>query len=315
MASGADIVVELQHAAQAFQLKDMHRFGVYIGRAWKKVLLSKVHLPNGTFTKEAIRETSSGLIKGFFGTSLVLEVRTDSSRRWSGSPSHGRISIDMDKCLRNENMHFFVEVWNATWVFFAQTAGSQTASKGTDRIWQDLLSVAFVEMPGALRRCGLNEEQQDMLQDALTAVKGFHFRMDVTSARLHNKEVSVDLQQLVKDWSKKRWYKFGEDIGKLLQQLVLLEFPHMYFMYNLELRRNLPLSFGMPQSRGQPGQHFRPLTLILAVAFASFALSALVAAVAVRVLPRSFSKCRTGSWEGLPAVEEAPDSDGSLLAV
>jgi len=154
-----------------------------------------------------------------------------------------------------------------------------------------------------------------MLQDALTAVKGFHFRMDVTSARLHNKEVSVDLQQLVKDWSKKRWYKFGEDIGKLLQQLVLLEFPHMYFMYNLELRRNLPLSFGMPQSRGQPGQHFRPLTLILAVAFASFALSALVAAVAVRVLPRSFSKCRTGSWEGLPAVEEAPDSDGSLLAV
>jgi len=118
IANGADIVAELEDAAQAFELKDMRRFGVDIGGAWRKVLLSKVHLPDGASTKEAIKETSTGLIEGFFGSDLMLEIKTDRPRHSSGSSRHKQLHVDMEKCLQNENMRFFVEVWDATWIFF-----------------------------------------------------------------------------------------------------------------------------------------------------------------------------------------------------
>jgi len=99
IANGADIVAELQDAAQAYKLKEMHLFGVDIGRAWRKVLLSKAPSHNITNKKEATKETSLGLIKGFFQNGLSLEIRTDQLRHSLGSPRHGRISVDMDKCL------------------------------------------------------------------------------------------------------------------------------------------------------------------------------------------------------------------------
>lgn len=313
IANGADIVAELEDAAQAFELKDMRRFGVDIGGAWRKVLLSKVHLPDGASTKEAIKETSTGLIEGFFGSDLMLEIKTDRPRHSSGSSRHKQLHVDMEKCLQNENMRFFVEVWDATWIFFAQIAAYPSPSNATNQRWQDLLSVAFAEMPGALRRCGISKAQEAMLQDSLTALKGLHFRINMMRAKLHNREVSVDLKRAVKDWSKRRWHDFGEDIGKLLQQLVLLVFPQRYSVDNLGLHSHPPLSFGVPQLRGQPGQHFRPSSPVPAVALASSALLALSAAVALR----SFPRC-SATWQGSsgdPGVEDATDSDGALLAL
>jgi len=223
----------------------------------------------------------------------------------------------MDKCLGNQNMFFYTEIWNATSVFFAPIARYQSVPKKPNHRWQNLLSVAFAEMSGALRRCGLNEEQSAMLYKSLISLKSFHFRMDVTRARLHNSEISVDLQQAVKEWSKKRWYKFGEDLGKLLQQMVLVAFPKMHSADCLEKRRNLLLSFSMKKLQGGLGKHFRPLALIPAVPFTSSALLALATAAvaALRFFQRCFNKLQSASGDGLPSVEDTNDSDGALLAL
>jgi len=202
--------------------------------------------------------------------------------------------------------------------FLAQLAGYQSASKETNHRLQDLLSVAFTEMSGALLRCGVSQEQAVILRQSLISLKGFHFCIDVTSARLHNSEVSVDLQQAVRAWSKKRWDKFGEDMGKLLQQLVLLALPrlHQYSTGGLVLRRGVLQSFSMQRLQRQLGKHSTSLALIRAVAFVSLALLALAAAAAaLRAFPRCFDKRWNASGDCLPSVEDATDSDGALLAL
>merc|ERR1712070_916138 len=94
-----------------------------------------------------------------------------------------------------------------------------------------------------------------MLVDSLKALKNLHFHVDVATAQVHNHDVSVDLSEAAEAWSKHRWHAFGADIGKLLQELVLLVFPRKYSLDAAGfLKRELKLvGGGAAQLLGNPG--------------------------------------------------------------
>jgi len=222
VASGADIVGELAEAVDAYHRKSFGRFGEAIGRAWHKVLLSDVRQVPAPGKTKAIKETSFGLIEGFFDPSFIVELIGEGEDEQKGSSKEESkpMNIDLKKCMQDDNMRFFAEVWEATWLLFTQFSGQLNQTVGDDR-WERLLAVAFVDMPDAMMKCGVKKNQAKALVDALKSLEGLDFVMDMTSKQVRTAEASVDLSQAIADFSKKRWHDFGADIGRLLRELVL----------------------------------------------------------------------------------------------
>lgn len=328
VASGADIVAELTDACHAFRKKDLARFGYDIGRAWRKVLLINInHLPEGARVRRAIRETSKGLVQGFFGADLTLTriaLRHNSIGGRSGSSRNARakeITIDFNQCVHDENMQFFAELWDATWVFFGQLASSSNSSGSDKQVissasspnfrWEALLAVAIADMPQALKRCGMTPDQSATLEDSLKALQRLQFHIDVPRQEVFNKEVSVNLAQAIQDWKDNKWHDFGMDMGRLLQELVLLVFPERYSLDGArDLQKQLHvLERGVVQLLGTPGGR-RESPLSVAPAFALPFSIALLAVAAWSLRGTGFcSQHSTSRGAFLQSDEYASDSD------
>jgi len=213
IANGADIIAELKDALRAFRSGNLHTFGEDIGRAWRKVLLSNVHhLPR---SREASQSTSRGLVEGFFINNLQL------------SHVHAQGALDLHKCINGQNERFFAEVWDVAWLFFEKVTALRP-SKTADQQWKAVLGVVLADLPSAMRYCGLDKAQEVSFTHSIKALEKLDFRVDVHKRTVQTPEVSVDLAQAIDNWSHHRWHDFGVDLGKVLQELVLLVFPPVY---------------------------------------------------------------------------------------
>jgi len=229
VANGADILTELAAAIQAFEHGDLAQFGENFGKAWRKVLLARVGAGSPSPTPKAIEEMSDGLVQGFFGPGSGLVVTADLAPSSQGKELH----VHLRSCVSG-NVEFFQTVWSATWLFFAQMAAANRTllangtTAGKDKRWQGPLAAALLEMPKALQHCNIPEKGREMLLDSLQALGKLHLRVDLSEKQLQSREISVNLESAVQDWSRGRWHNFGKNLGKLLQQLVLLVFPQQY---------------------------------------------------------------------------------------
>jgi len=217
--NGADIIPELKDAVAAFRAGRLHAFGEDLGRAWRKVLLSKIGRLTKHRDQEAVRKTSLGLVTGFFSNNIRLEWISN-----KGSPHE--FEIDLDRCTNGQNERFFQEVWDATWLFFEKVAASKGIASHHE--WQPLLMVVLADLPTAMRYCGITKEQEAFLIKSLKALEKLQFNVDLAHRKVHTNEISVDLAQAVEHWTAQRWPEFGNDLGKMLQELVLLEMPRAY---------------------------------------------------------------------------------------
>lgn len=258
IANGADIAAELTDAVAAFREKDWRRFGMDVGVAWRKVLLSNSTAQKPAADAKAVQATSRGIIEGFFGGAAPLLLASADVGRGHGPAGAVSMEVDTDACVAG-NDDFFRDIWEGTWIFFAQLATEswqQNRTKGhasPGNCWQGLLAVALIKMPGALRRCGLSQDQEAMLLRSLKALQGLELRLDAQGQTLDNKEVSVNLLQTVEDWQARRWREFGKDLGKLLQELVILVFPQEYTTdYSGRLQRQLEAPAGGVQAVPRP---------------------------------------------------------------
>jgi hypothetical protein len=218
--NGADIIPELKDAVAAFRADKLHKFGEDLGLAWRKVLLSKIGRLTKPRDQAAVRETSLGLVKGFFGNNIRLEWISSHK----GRPNE--FKIDLHQCTNGANEKFFEEVWDATWLFFEKIATSK--GMASNREWQSLLMVILADLPTAMRYCGITKEQEAFVIKSLKRLERLRFDVDPAHRKVHTREISVDLSQAVEHWTAQRWEAFGNDLGKMLQELVLLAFPQAY---------------------------------------------------------------------------------------
>lgn len=225
---GANILIDLEDAVTAFKANNFERFGEDIGTAWRKVLLAQVgQLPSGQEWEAAIRQTSEGLVLGFFGPESKVDAKT---------------------CLAAENMRFFAEIWDAAWLFFEQLS-APCENRTYSMSWKDLVGVAMVDLPEALDRCG-GEEEVKSLGDVMKFIRSLDLELDPKTMEVKNKEMTVDLAQAEEDWKQRKWESFGQEIGHVLKELILC-FPHSRLYSNDDgtLERQIsPGEFG--SSRG-----------------------------------------------------------------
>jgi len=235
-ANGADIVQEMADAVKHFDHEEFRHFGHDVGRALRKVLLSRAlppMLPEGAPTEEELERMSAGVIQGFFGKGFAVDITSDAEVASEPAEPNARkaepldLHIDLHKCVK-KNLKYFQSATLGTSFYFAQTQfADEQAGSG---ILPSFLTTTLAELPNMLRICGVTDEQQEMLVDSLLALDQLHvhFQLPAAAQDADFDETVKQLKRAADDWKALDWFALGKDLGKMLQGLVLQVFPQQY---------------------------------------------------------------------------------------
>jgi hypothetical protein len=246
LVNGVDIANSLADSITSFESHDFHRFGKDIGRTLRKILLSNNHkaasLPEGIPDQVIIQKATDGLMKGFFVRGSAVEV-TDTAY-----PDLD-IVVNLHRCIAG-NSEFFKERWMAAWDLIAQlsvnahqhgldmkqfgemfTQGQQ-GGKGQPK-WSGELMIAMMQFPMALQRCGMGQNSQTMLMEAIKTLGDLHVQFKFPHSMNINPSVQAEratakMAKAVKAWTDWDFERFGYELGELFRDLVMLAFPQKY---------------------------------------------------------------------------------------
>jgi len=231
--NGVDIFHSLSDSVVAFEAHDFHRLGTDIGIALRKILLSSnnnaTRLPEGVPNQEIIRETTDGLMKGFFVQGSMVQV-TDKSQ------PDVNIVVDLHQCIAG-NSPFFKELWLAAWHLVAQLSmngeqhgfGTYQHQQGQPK-WQGELMVAMMQLPNALSNCGISQDIQTMFTEAIQSLKDINIQVKFPQAKFDPNAEADEMAKAVEAWTNWNFEDFGYELGKLLRELVLIALPQKYSM-------------------------------------------------------------------------------------
>lgn len=334
VANGADIAQVLAKTVTDWDRGDFRRVGEDIGTAMRKVLLSKAGkqppLPEGVPKHKIIEDVMRGLTKGFFvqGTGVTM---TDLA-----APDVD-IYIDLHKCIADNQM-FFDMIFTSAWKLFAQMAankdqfglGKNPFQGDFSAAWMGDLAMAMVQIPLALHKCNVTSQTQQMMGEAVKSLKYAQVKFELPEERFSKKAVKLLMARAVESWTRWRFEDFGQDVGALLMELVLLIFPKKYSIDEKGiLRRSLDQpapSLVQPvgsqhqtssSTRHRSGSTVGRLSMLpLVVGTSFFSLSAcFLASRSVQIFRR-----RNRAWydtvlERLPAPEALAEADVEALSV
>ncbi|CAK0819492.1 unnamed protein product [Prorocentrum cordatum] len=254
-ASGADILNELADAVAALRDGSYPLFGQHLGKAGRKALLSNdsaSELPEGKPTEEQIVNVSAGIIQGFFGEGFEMDITSEHKvstfpfkkmmKYFQGKMRNGtsegqpamdpieqqldggfHIHIDLHTCV-HKNLDFFQSALFGAWYIFAR---STTNLMHVTQV-PVLLSSVMRELPQALERCGVSQDQVRMLEDSVLSLQRVYVNVETPDVSAGYNETIKALHQAAQHWDDLSWFEFGEDLGGLLLEFVLDGFPELY---------------------------------------------------------------------------------------
>lgn len=152
---------------------------------------------------------------------MALDVNTPQST----SPIH----IDLHECV-SRNLKFFQYAFGSTMFFYAQKASQGGDAKEKEKGEMGAaLAFAMFKLPSVLRRCNINEDQEDMLKESIQAMgKGMQFHLELPGEAPTRDRYAKQMETTIQDWEKMQWYDFGKDLGKLLQDMALTVYAQKY---------------------------------------------------------------------------------------
>jgi len=227
MSNGQDIVEELADAMLAYKARDFKKFGSDFGTAMRKVFLCKADgsgMPEGRPDEAVVANVTEGLLEGFFGEGSQLSI---------SFPGGSTIPIDLHQCIAN-NLGTFTSVWSEIMFLYAKKVAGTKAKDKEQLEWSTAVAFTMMKIPGALEKCSLGPEEQQMLQEAIAGLAsgrqgglGWDFQMP-GSTRVSSEQLEEHLAITIKAWAEQRWMTFGQDLGRLLQEMVLTVFAKKY---------------------------------------------------------------------------------------
>lgn len=273
MASAVDLPHFLADAIVTFEEKQYKAFGEDVGRTLRKVLLShstlQSSLPEGVPEEKVIRQTSEGLMSGFFGPGAWLEI-TDAAR------PDVDFRVDLHTCIAY-NRPFFKEIWLALWNVFSQLSLNMKHHKfsfgigtGNSQRWTGDLMIALMQLPSVMRRCNINKDTELMLGEAVQTLPQLQVHLGLPLDRTRSRDLAATVALSVSAWTNWDFRTFGKALGTLLRELLMKLYPQKYAVDSSgRLRRQLTSSdsspLGLSKSSGwAPLLAFCALSLLVA---------------------------------------------------
>jgi len=242
-ANGITAAGTMATAMDSWKSGDAAGFGTNIGTVLREVFLSSNtdgSLPEGLPDKSTLGNVTGGLLDGFFGKGSTATVSTPEST-WT---------IDMDKCVGN-NLPLMQYMYSNLFSGLAKAAsGSTTSSSAFDSSsgsssQATSIMMTMMQMPGALKQCGIGSEQEQALKDAFAAGSLPNMDMNMPDTGSMSKTDAVQAaastasaySQLVSDPTTAT--SFGESLGKNLQSVLSSVSDKYYVDKSGRLRKRL----------------------------------------------------------------------------
>jgi len=94
--------------------------------------------------------------------------------------------------------------------------------------WMGDLAMTMVQLPLALQKCNIGPDTQKMLGEAIKSLKYAQVKFDFADDNFSQENTKMLMAGAVESWTRWRFEDFGEDVGQLLREMVLLIFPQKY---------------------------------------------------------------------------------------
>lgn len=292
VANGADIVTELADALQNYEKHNYKSFGHDMGRVLRKVLLSKNAngLPEGLPGKLVIANITAGVMRGFFGEGFALNLQTQ--------PGYDPLHIDLHQCV-GSNLAFFQSLWGATMLFYGKkdARGQHSVSSSEKPNFGATLALTVMQLPSALRKCNIGEEQEHMLMDSIKRLgSGMKYNLDLPKTDTADEDkIANDMATTVKDWARTDYYTFGQHLGYLLQEMFVDVYGQKWSVDHRGTLRKRLVGMAAAEQRPLAGASARSFLRSSALKLASVAVVPLLAGLVVlrirhSIMSRGFSR-------------------------
>mmetsp|Transcript_130481 Transcript_130481/g.225573 ORF Transcript_130481/g.225573 Transcript_130481/m.225573 type:complete len:376 (+) Transcript_130481:1-1128(+) len=244
--NGIDIAEALAEAVVSFEEQRFSKFGEKIGLALRQVLLSTnnkgMTLPEGYATDDIIAKCSEGIASGFFarGSEMIITDNADADVD---------IKIDLNHCIV-QNHDMYNDIFKSIWTLIAQfvvnkgqhqLGESGKSLGGASPVWVQELVLAMARIPMALQRCDvLSTETQQMFGEALSTFSSIRFDFKFPDDKIQADQATEKVAEAVERFAHHDFYGFGEELGQLFRELLLLVLPQKYSVDTSgRLQRNL----------------------------------------------------------------------------
>lgn len=98
--------------------------------------------------------------------------------------------------------------------------------------WMGDFALSMMQIPAAMQRCNIRPETTKMFGEAIHSLKYARVKFDLPQEQMSKKEMeketSLLMARAVESWTRWRFEDFGDDVGQLLREMVLLIFPQKY---------------------------------------------------------------------------------------
>merc|ERR1719330_1404745 len=118
-------------------------------------------MPEGLPGDEELGNVTTGLLQGFFGRGMYLEV-------FDKQDPYDSISVDMNMCV-NRNLGFFQQVWSEAIFMIARAVSS--GAPDMDALDDNKAKLQFgTQLAFTMKKGGISSDQEDMVMDSLKAL-------------------------------------------------------------------------------------------------------------------------------------------------
>merc|ERR1712187_522520 len=137
------------------------------------------------------------------------------------------VDVDLHDCLVGN-----MPLWKSAWTPVFELMSTVTASADAEMPSSSDVMSSFMDVQLALQRCDINPAKEAMLIDTFESGGKFKAKLDVADTHVQADAVPSLLSSALEDFKDRNWHAFGAQLGRAMQQAVVVSFPQEYEVDN-----------------------------------------------------------------------------------
>jgi len=134
------------------------------------------------------------------------------------------LDVNLRTCIKG-NMPLLKSAWKPVFQLLSKATGSTSAAESPD---MSELMLSMMDLQVALTRCNVGPAQEAMLIDAIESGTKIHSKLQLANSHTTGSGVASLLTSALEDFRDKHWYEFGDQLGKAMQDMVVVTFAQKY---------------------------------------------------------------------------------------
>lgn len=156
----------------------------------------------------------------------------------AGAEAPTEVNVDLHQCIGG-NMKLFGEAWEPVAGLGEQFMEGHCTG-AVRSLCMSLWTVVLTDMQSALRTCGFSTEQEKILLHSMWAGQSLKTKISAPDEKVAVGDVTVTMAEAVEDYKQGRYEHFGEALGNLCREMVVVSFPEKWeFDENGRLREKI----------------------------------------------------------------------------